>query len=157
MAANQAKELVQEKNIIVIPTKTVPQGITAVLNYAPDATVEENQSTMLEMIQTVRTGEITYAVRDTTIDNVEIHQGDIMAVGDSGIIGVGSDIMEVSAEAVDKMMFDDAALISVYYGQEYSEENANRLAQKISEKYPDIDVEVNAGGQPVYYCVISVE
>ena len=157
MAARQAQELVKEKNIIVIPSKTIPQGITALLGYDPAQNVETNQSAMMDAITNVRTGEITYAIRDTSIDNVEIHQGDIMAVGDDGILSVGKDICETALASVGKMMFDDAELISIYYGQEYSEENANRLAQQISEKYPDIDVEVNNGGQPVYYCILSVE
>ncbi|MDY2838679.1 MAG: DAK2 domain-containing protein, partial [Bilifractor sp.] len=155
--ARQAQELVKEKNIIVIPSKTIPQGITALLGYDPAQNVETNQSAMMDAITNVRTGEITYAIRDTSIDNVEIHQGDIMAVGDDGILSVGKDICETALASVGKMMFDDAELISIYYGQEYSEENANRLAQQISEKYPDIDVEVNNGGQPVYYCILSVE
>ncbi|MDO4621665.1 MAG: DAK2 domain-containing protein [Eubacteriales bacterium] len=157
MAANQARELVQEKNIIVIPTKTVPQGVTAMLGFDPGASVEENQQMMLDALGTVQTAELTYAIRDTKIDDIEIHHGDIMAVGDNGILNVGTDIQEVAVEAVDKMMTDEAGLISIYFGKEYSEENANRMAQMISEKYPDLDVEVNDGGQPVYYCIISVE
>ena len=157
MAANQARELVQEKNIIVIPTKTVPQGISALLTFDPESTVEENQEAMRDMITHVRTGEVTYAVRDTHIDNVEIHQGDIMAVGDDGLLSVGKEIHDVAVESVERMMFDEAELISVYYGKEYSEENAGRLAQALSEKYPNCDVEVESGGQPVYYCILAVE
>jgi len=157
MAARQAKDLVKEKNIIVIPSKTIPQGITALLGYDPAKNVEDNQNAMLEAIGTVRTGELTYAIRDTTIDNVEIHQGDIMAVGDDGILAVGKDINDTALDAVEKMMPEDAELISIYFGQNYSEENANRLAQQIAGKFPDIDVEVNNGGQPVYYCILSVE
>ena len=157
MAANQARELVQEKNIIVIPTKTVPQGISAIISYDPDKTIEENQKAMNDVIATVKTCEITYAIRDTTIDDKEIHQGDIMAVGDSGMLAVGRDIQETALEAVTSMMTDDAALISIYYGKEFSEENANRIARELTSRYPDCDVEVNNGGQPVYYCIISVE
>ncbi len=157
MAANQARELVQEKNIIVIPTKTVPQGISAIISYDPDKTIEENQRAMNDVITTVKTCEITYAIRDTTIDDKEIHQGDIMAVGDSGMLAVGRDIQETALEAVTSMMTDDAALISIYYGKEFSEENANRIARELTSRYPDCDVEVNNGGQPVYYCIISVE
>ena len=157
MAANQARELVQEKNIIVIPTKTVPQGISAIISYDPDKTIEENQKAMNDVIATVKTCEITYAIRDTTIDDKEIHQGDIMAVGDSGMLAVGRNIQETALEAVTSMMTDDAALISIYYGKEFSEENANRIARELTSRYPDCDVEVNNGGQPVYYCIISVE
>ena len=157
MAANQARELVQEKNIIVIPTKTVPQGISAIISYDPDKTIEENQKAMNDVIATVKTCEITYAIRDTTIDEREIHQGDIMAVGDSGMLAVGRNIQETALEAVTSMMTDDAALISIYYGKEFSEENANRIARELTSRYPDCDVEVNNGGQPVYYCIISVE
>ena len=157
MAANQARELVQEKNIIVIPTRTVPQGISAIISYDPDKTIEENQRAMNDVITTVKTCEITYAIRDTTIDDKEIHQGDIMAVGDSGMLAVGRNIQETALEAVTSMMTDDAALISIYYGKEFSEENANRIARELTSRYPDCDVEVNNGGQPVYYCIISVE
>ena len=157
MAARQAQDLVREKNIIVIPSKTIPQGITALLGYDPAQNVESNQTAMMDAIANVRTAEVTYAIRDTTIDNVEIHQGDIMAVGDDGILSVGKDIEDTSLASVEKMMSDDAELISIYFGKEFSEENANRLAQKITEKFPDVDVEVNNGGQPVYYCILSVE
>ena len=157
LAANQARELVQEKNVIVIPTKTVPQGITAILSYEEGASVEENQEAMRNVIGQVRTSELTYAVRDTHIDDVEIHEGDIMAVGDEGLLDVGKEIYDVALSSVTKMMFKEAELISVYYGQEYSEEDATRLAQELSERYPHCDVEVENGGQPVYYCVISVE
>ncbi|MCI5759865.1 MAG: DAK2 domain-containing protein, partial [Eubacterium sp.] len=157
MAARQAQDLVREKNIIVIPSKTIPQGITALLGYDPAQNVESNQTAMMDAIANVRTAEVTYAIRDTTIDNVEIHQGDIMAVGDDGILSVGKDIEDTSLASVEKMMSDDAELISIYFGKEFSEENANRLAQKITGKFPDVDVEVNNGGQPVYYCILSVE
>jgi DAK2 domain fusion protein YloV len=157
MAANQARELVQEKNIIVIPTKTVPQGITAMLTYDPSQEIAANQEAMNEAVAGVRTAEITYAIRDTKIDDFEIHQGDIMAVGDSGMLNVGKDVDTVAIEAIGKMMDEDSELVSIYFGKDYSEENANRLAQQVQKKYPDCDVEVNNGGQPVYYCVISVE
>ena len=157
MAANQARELVQEKNIIVIPTKTVPQGISALLSFDPECTLEENQEAMKDMMTHVHTGEVTYAVRDTHIDNTEIHQGDIMAVGDDGLLSVGTEIHDVAVNSVERMMFEGAELISVYYGKEFSEENAGRLAQTLSEKYPECDVEVENGGQPVYYCILAVE
>ena len=157
LAANQAAGLSKEKKILVIPTKTIPQGITAIINYAPEKSAEENAAVMNEVIKTVRTGQITYAVRDTHIDDKEIRQGDIMAVGDEGIVAVGQDILEVSLETVDAMMKKDAELVSIYYGQGFSAEDAEKLADLISEKYPDCDVEVNEGGQPVYYCILSVE
>ena len=112
---------------------------------------------MNEMIQTVRTGQVTYAVRDTRIEDKEIHQGDIMAIGDHGILAVGKEVAEVARETVDAMMEEGAELISIYYGEDFSEEEAEKLAQEVSEKYSDCDVEVNAGGQPIYYCIISVE
>ena len=157
LAANQAAGLTKDKKILVIPTKTIPQGITAIINYAPEKSAEENAEIMGEMIRTVRTGQVTYAVRDTHIDDKEIRQGDIMAVGDSGILAVGQDILTVSMETVDAMMKDEAELISIYYGEGFSGEEAEKLGAMVSEKYPDCDVEVNEGGQPVYYYIISVE
>lgn len=157
MAARQVKELVQEKNIIIIGTKTVPQGISALLALEPDKSPVDNQAAMNEAIANVKTAEITYAVRDTKIDDVEIHQGDIMAVGDSGLLAVDKDIREAALKAVDRMVTEESELVSIYFGREYSEENANRIAKDIQEKYPDIDVAVENGGQPVYYCIISVE
>ena len=157
LAANQAASLTKDKNIVVIPTKTIPQGITALVNYAPEKSVEENTEIMNEMIQTVRTGQITYAVRDTHIDDKEIRQGDIMAVGDKGILAVGQDILQVSMETVDAMMKEDAELVSIYFGEGFSQEEAEKLSSMVSEKYPECDVEVNEGGQPVYYCILSVE
>lgn len=157
LAANQAKALCKDKNIIVIPTKTVPQGITAIINYVPEKSALENEEEMNEIIKTVKTGQVTYAVRDTHIDDKEIRQGDIMGIGDHGILSVGQDVTEVTAACIDAMMDEDAELISIYYGEDYSEEDAQSLAEKVEGKYPDCDVEVNAGGQPIYYCIVSVE
>lgn len=157
MAANQARDLTEDKKIIVIPTKTVPQGITAIINFAQDASPEENEAAMKEAISSVRTSQITYSIRDTSVDNVEIHKGDIMAVGDDGILCVGSDITGVALESVEKMMSEDSELISVYYGEGFETADAEKLQAKLQEKYPDCDVELNEGGQPVYYCIISVE
>lgn len=157
LAANQAKALCKEKNIIVIPTQTVPQGITAIINFVPDKSAEENAELMEAVISTVKTGQITYAVRDTHIDDKDIHQGDIMGIGDHGLLSVGNDVTAVAAVCVDEMVDDDTELISIYYGEDYSEEDAEGLADKLAEKYPDCDIEVNCGGQPIYYCVISVE
>ncbi len=157
MAANQARDLTEDKQIIVIPTKTIPQGLSALIGYVPEASVEENEAAMLEAISLVKTAQITYAVRDTHIDDKEIHENDIMAVGDNGILAVGTQIQGVAVEAVEAMADEDTELISIYYGEEYSEEAADELAAELEEKYPDCDVEVNAGGQPIYYCIISVE
>ena len=157
LAANQAKALTEDKNVIVIPTKTVPQGITAIVNYIADMSVEENMEVMMEEIGNVKTGQITYAVRDTHIDDKEIHQGDIMGIGDSGILAVGKDILEVAAATVDEMADEDAELITVYYGEDTTEEDAQKLGDLLMEKYPSSDVEVYSGGQPIYYYVVSVE
>lgn len=157
LAANQAQMLVKDKKIIVIPTKTIPQGITALINYVPEKTPEENETVMREEIKMVKTGQLTYAVRDTKIDDKEIHDGDIMGVGDHGILAVGTEIEATALETVEQMMDEDAELISIYYGEDMSEEAAEALAEKLTESYPDCDIEVNAGGQPIYYYIISVE
>lgn len=157
MAANQAKVLTKDKNIIVIPTKTIPQGITAIISYSPEKSVEENEQVMLEEIQNVKTGQITYAVRDTHIDDKEIRQGDIMGIGDHSILAVGNDPEAVTRETVELMMDGDSELISIYYGDQISEEKAQALAEGLEKSYPDCDVEVYSGGQPIYYYVVSVE
>ena len=157
MAANQARDLTEDKKIIVVPTKTIPQGLSALIAYVPEMSVEENEEAMLEAVSLVKTAQITYAVRDTKIDDKEIHENDIMAVGDHGILAVGTKIDAVAVEAVKEMADEDTELISIYYGEEYSEEAANELAAELENEYPDCDIEVNAGGQPIYYCIISVE
>ena len=157
LAANQAQSMTKDKKIIVIPTKTIPQGITALINYVPEKSAEENEAVMCEEIKMVKTGQLTYAVRDTHIDDKEIHDGDIMGVGDHGILAVGKEIEATALETVEQMMDEDAELISVYYGQDITEEAAEALAEKLTEAYPDCDVEVNPGGQPIYYYIISVE
>ena len=157
LAANQAKDLVEDKNIIVIPTKTVPQGITAIISYMPEEDAKTNEENMLEEIKNVKSGQITYAVRDTKIDDKEIHEGDIMGIGDSGILAVGKDIADTTKEMLAIMTDEDSELISIYYGQEVTEEDANSLAEEIEEIYPDADIEVQFGGQPIYYYVLSVE
>lgn len=157
MAANQARDLTEDKRIVVIPTKTIPQGLSALIGYVPEMSVEENEEAMKEAISLVKTAQITYAVRDTKIDDKEIHENDIMAVGDDGILAVGTQIEAVAVKAVDEMADEDTELISIYYGADYSEEAANELAAQLEEKYPDCDIEVNAGGQPIYYCILSVE
>ena len=157
LAANQASSLVTDCNVIVVPTKTVPQGITAMICFSEERSPEENLETMTEGISAVRTIEITYSVRDTKIDGIEIHTGDIMAIGDSGIAAVGSSISEVALEALEACGMDEAELVSIYNGADFSDEDAEALSEKISEQFPDCDVEVNYGGQPVYYCIMSVE
>ena len=157
LAANQAKSLVEDKEIIVIPTKTVPQGITAIINFMSDADVKTNEEAMLEEIKNVKTGQMTYAVRDTHIDDKEIHEGDIMGIGDSGILAVGKDLEETTKELIANLVDEDSELISIYYGEEVSEEEAEKFAGEIEELYPDVDVDIQFGGQPIYYYVLAVE
>ena len=157
LAANQVQYMVEDKKIVVVPTKTVAQGITAVINYVPDLSVEENEAVMLEEIQKVKTGQVTYAVRDTEIDDKIIHEGDYMGIGDTGILAVGREQEPVTLAMVDEMMDDSVELISIYYGEEVTEEEAQALGNKIQEKYSNCDVEVQFGGQPVYYYIISAE
>ena len=157
LAANQAKSLVEEKEIIVIPTKTVPQGITAIINFMPDADAKTNEEAMLEEIKNVKTGQVTYAVRDTHIDDKEIHEGDIMGIGDSGILAVGKDLEETTKELIANLVDEDSELISIYYGEEVSEEDAEKFTEEITELYPDVDVDIQFGGQAIYYYVLAVE
>ena len=157
LAANQAQTLTEDKDIIVVPSKTVPQGITAIINYMPDADAQTNLEAMIEGIGNVKTGQVTYAVRDTSIDGKEIHKDDIMGLSDSGLAAVGKSIDQTLLELVDAMMNEDAELITLYYGSDISEEDAENAAAKVEEKYPDIDVELQMGGQPIYYYIVSVE
>lgn len=157
LAANQAKELTEDKNIIVIPTKTVPQGITAIINYVPDISVEENEAVMIEEAGNVATGQVTYAVRDTVIDDKEIHQGDFMGIGDSGILSVGTDLQEVAFSMISEIMKKDYELISIYYGADITESKANELVSRVEETFPSCDVELQFGGQPIYSYIVSAE
>ena len=157
LAAEQAASLTEDKKIVVIPSKTVPQGITALINFMPDKSVEDNTKRMTEEMQNVKTGQVTYAVRDTSMDGKEIKAGDYMGIGDKTILSVGNDIAEVTYELLESLMDEDSELVSLYYGQETSEEDANALADRVMEAYPDVDVEVHPGGQPIYYYVLSVE
>ena len=157
LAANQAQSLTKDKDILVIPTRTVPQGITAVINYMPDADVDTNEEAMLEGIKAVKTGQVTYAVRDTHIDDREIHEGDIMGIGDDGILSVGPSVEGSVKEMLEIMADEDTELISLYYGEDVQEEDAERLAEEIADLYPDADVDMHSGGQPIYYYVLSVE
>ncbi|MGN0341617.1 MAG: DAK2 domain-containing protein [Roseburia sp.] len=157
LAANQAASLVEDKKIIVIPTKTIPQGITALINYIPDKSAEDNEARMTAELASVKTGQVTYAVRDTMIDDKEIKQGDFMGIGDDGILSVGQNMDETVKNMVEAMVDDEAAVISVYYGADVDEADATALGEDIQNAYPDVEVEVQFGGQPIYYYVISVE
>ncbi len=157
LAANQAQSLVRDKKIVVIPTKTVPQGITAVINYVPDLSVEENEAAMIEEIANVSTGQVTYAVRDTSIDGKDIKQGDFMGIGDKGILSVGIAISEVTMQMIGEMMSAERELISIYYGSEIQEEDAESLRAQVESKYPECDIELQYGGQPIYYYIVSAE
>ena len=157
LAAEQAAHMSEDKKIVVIPTKTVPQGITAVINFVPELSVEENTDTMIEEIKSVSTGQVTYAVRDTVIDNKEIKQGDYMGIGDSGILSNGTDLLDVTFRMIEDMMEDDKELISIYYGSEVTEETAEELREKVEARYPKCDIELQYGGQPIYYYIISAE
>ena len=157
LAANQAQSLTKDKDILVVPTKTVPQGITAVISYMPEADVDSNLEAMKEGIKNVKTGQVTYAVRDTHIDDKEIHEGDIMGIGDQGILSVGQSVEETAKDMLAQMVDDDSELISLYYGQDILAEDAEKFAAAIEEIYPDVDIDLHSGGQPIYYYVISVE
>lgn len=157
LAANQAAELTVEKDLLVIPTKTIPQGITAVINFVPELSADENEANMIREIKNVSSGEVTYAVRDTIIDDKEIRKGDYMGIGDAGILAVGTDINGVTKETIAGMMREDAELISIYYGSDVKGEEAEAFCEQVAESYPDCDIELQYGGQPIYYYVISVE
>lgn len=157
LAANQAASLVEDKKIIVIPTKTIPQGITALINYIPDSTPEENAERMSEELGTVKTGQVTYAVRNTVIDDKEIKQDDFMGIGDQGILSVGKELETTVLDMIEQLIDEDSAIVSIYYGEDAREDAANAIGEKITEAHPDVEVEVHYGGQPIYYYVISVE
>lgn len=157
LAANQAQSLTKDKDIIVIPTKTVPQGITAVISFMPEADVDTNMEAMQEAIKNVKTGQVTYAVRDTHIDDKEIHEGDIMGIGDAGILSVGQSVEDTAKDMLAQLVDEDSELISLYYGQDVLPEGAEKFAQTLEDTYPDIDIDVHMGGQPIYYYVLSVE
>ena len=157
MAANQARDFTEDKEIIVIPSKTVPQGIAAVINFSADAGVKENEEVMMEAIANVKTGQVTYAVRDTHIDDKEIHEGDIMVIGDTGILAVSTSIDSTTKEMLAQLVDEDSELISIYYGEDVSDEDAEHLIAEIEELYPDQDVDAHRGGQPIYYYILAVE
>ena len=149
--------MVEDKNIIVVPTKTVPQGITAIINYVPDLPIEENVENMEREIGNVKTGQVTYAVRDTMIEDKEIKEGDYMGIGDEGILSVGGMVTDVTFEMICEMMNEDLELISIYYGEEISEEDAQQLKDRVEERFPECDLELQYGGQPIYYYIVSIE
>ena len=157
LAAEQAKELVEDKEIIVLPTKTIPQGISAVISFVAEESVKANEEAMRESIELVKTGQVTYAVRDTSVDGKEIRIGDIMGIGDDGIKAVGKEIEETALQLLESLVDDESEIICLYYGEEVSKEDAEKLTKQVEEKYPDCDVELQYGGQPIYYYVMSVE
>ena len=157
LAANQAQTLTKDKDIIVIPTKTVPQGITAVISYMPEADVDTNLEAMQDAVKNVKTGQVTYAVRDTKIDDKVIHEGDIMGIGDQGILSVGQSVEDTTKDMLAQLVDEDSELISLYYGQDIQAEDAEEFTQALEDIYPDIDIDVHMGGQPIYYYVLSVE
>jgi hypothetical protein len=157
LAANQAKAMVEDKKIVVVPTRTVPQGITAVINYVPDLSPEDNEETMNSEILNVKTGQVTYAVRDTVIDDKEIRQGDYMGIGDHGILSVGTEVSDVAFDMIKSMMDDSLELISIYYGSDIAEEDAQALRSRVEAEYPSCDIELQFGGQPIYYYIVSAE
>jgi dihydroxyacetone kinase-like predicted kinase len=157
LAANQAQSLVEDKKVVVIPSKTVPQGIAALIAFVEDASVEENTEAMTEAMALVKTGQVTFAVRDTEIDDKVIKEGNIMGIGDAGILAVGTDIEATTIDMIAELVDDESELISIYYGADVTEADAEGIASKLGERYPDVDVEVNLGGQPIYYYLVSVE
>ncbi len=157
MAANQARDLTTDKVVLVIPTKTIPQGITAAINFSAGSSADENEQTMIDAIGSVKTGEITYAVRDTNIDDHDIRKGDFMGIGDKKILSVGTDMDQVVLDMITEMVDDSSELISLYFGADVSEGDANALKDKIAEKFSSLDVDIQNGGQPVYYYIVSVE
>ena len=157
LAAQQAESLVEDKNIIVIPSKTIPQGISAMIGFIPDNSPEDNKEAMIDTMSYVKTGEVTYAVRDTVIDDKEIKEGNIMGIGDEGILAVGEEIDDTTINMIKEMQDEESEIVSLYYGAEVTEEAANKLADKIAEALPEIEVEVYPGGQPIYYYIASVE
>ena len=157
LAAEQAKMLVKDKQIMVVPSKTVPQGITAVINFAPDLSPEENLEMMMEEMARVKSGQVTYAVRHTSIDGMEISEGDIMGLGDSGMLAVGKEVEETALATLRAMIDEESELVTVYYGADTREEDAEALCEKAREEFPDCEIECHNGGQPIYYYMISVE
>lgn len=157
LAAQQAESLVEDKKLVVIPSKTVPQGIAAMIGFVQESSVEENKESMIENMSYIKTGQSTYAVRDTVIDDKEIREGNIMGIGDDGILSVGEDIADTTVDMIREMVDEESEIVSLYYGSDVTEDDANELAKKVEEALPDVEVEVYPGGQPIYYYIASVE
>lgn len=157
MAANQARDLTEDKEIIVIPSKTVPQGITALVNFIPDLTPEENLENMTAEMERVQTAQITYAVRNTSIDGMKIHEGDIMAIGDHGMLAVDTSVLGAAKAALEAMLNEDSELVTIYYGSDVTEADAEAFRKQAEEEFPDKEIELQYGGQPIYYYMISAE
>nr|WP_303137700.1 DAK2 domain-containing protein [uncultured Eubacterium sp.] len=157
LAAQQAESLVEDKKLVVIPSKTVPQGIAAMIGFVQESSVEENKESMIENMSYIKTGQSTYAVRDTVIDDKEIHEGNIMGIGDDGILSVGEDIADTTVDMIREMVDEESEIVSLYYGSDVTEDDANELAKKVEKALPDVEVEVYPGGQPIYYYIASVE
>ncbi len=157
LAARQAAKLVKKKDILVIPSTTIPQGITAVINFMADRTPKDNLDVMTQEMKRVRSGEVTYAIRDTSVDGKHIAQGDLMGIGDDTILSVGKNLRATTLDLIEQLMYDEAELISLYYGAEVTEAEAEALAEEIGKKYPQVDIEAHAGGQPIYYYILSIE
>ena len=157
LAAEQAKYLVEDKEIVVVPSKTVPQGIAAMINFIPDHSKEENLESMTEEMSRIKTGQVTYAVRNTVIDDKEIHEGDIMGIGDHGILAVSQSIEETVIETLAAMIDEDCELVSIYYGSDVEEADAEAVLEKAQETWPQLEFELQSGGQPIYYYLLSAE
>ncbi len=157
LASQQARSLVEDKNVVVIPSKTIPQGIMAMLNFMANKSPEDNEETMVREMANVKSGSVTYSIRDTVIQDIEIKQGDIMGIGDKGIMNTGSQVMATTVELVDKLIDEDSEIVTLYYGKDATEDEANLIADTIMKKHPEVEVEVHNGGQPVYYYLVSVE
>lgn len=157
LAANQAADLCEDKNIIVMATANAPQGISAMIAYDSTISLEDNKTNMLEAIENVKSGQVTYAVRDTSIDGKTIKQGDIMGLSDKGLLAVGSDIADVAFDVISECYDEDKEIISIYYGSDVTKEDAEKLSERVSEEFPDCDVSLYFGGQPIYYYIVSVE
>lgn len=157
LAANQAADIEEDKNVVVVPSKTIPQGVSAMIGFSAESSVEDNKNRMIESMEMVKSGQITYAVRDTSIDGMEIKTGDYMGIDDNGIKSVGTDISEVMINLIDKMKDEDSELLSIYYGSDVSKEEAEQMVEVIEEKYPDFEIELHEGSQPIYYYIISLE
>lgn len=157
LTANQTVDLVKDKNIVVIPTKNLPQGITALINYIYDESIEENTKNMIKEMNKIKSGQVTYAVRDTAINGTKIKEGNVMGLNDKDILSVGEDTSETTISLIEKMVDDESDLISLYYGESIKEEEAEELVEQLEDRFPDIEIELNYGGQPVYYYLISIE